>query len=128
MDLDLEITFINKCVIKNKRQRYIGFISNPKRRSTFLKMLYHGRDIDKSKFMKVDSGLEMLLTKRLAMMPVDVSGYIISVDRSIDGQMMSARSAINKLNAYTEGTLLIFGKCELVYYVGEAPHNEYISV
>ncbi|RSK47320.1 hypothetical protein [Hymenobacter rigui] len=63
MNIDLESAFINEYVVKNKRQRYLGFITLPKRRKTFLEMLYHGRDLDKGRFEAVGGNYEIEIGK-----------------------------------------------------------------
>lgn len=127
MNIDLESAFINKYVVKNKRQRYLGFIETPKRRRTFLEMLYHGRDFDKSNFEAVAGFFETEIRKRIAGSPT-ASCYMISVDPALDGREMPTNEALAEITAYTEGIVLIFEKGELVYYRGEPPHNEYLSI
>lgn len=127
MNIDLESAFINEYVVKNKRQRYLGFIKSPKRRKTFLEMLYHGNDLDKNKLRPLTGHFETEIGKRIVGSQI-TSCHIISVDSSLDGRQMPVKGALAEIVAYTEGIVLIFGQCELIYYLGEAPHNEYLSL
>ncbi|QIX62174.1 hypothetical protein HER32_13675 [Hymenobacter sp. BT18] len=128
MNKELEVAFINKYVVKEKRQRYIGFIEKPTRRRDFLEMLYHGQDIDKSKYRRLDAFYERTILQQVGKLPEDSNCYIISVNKKLDGQEMSISAALKKLEPYTEGIVLIFGNCEVVYYQGEPPHNEWLSI
>ncbi|MBG8554225.1 hypothetical protein [Hymenobacter guriensis] len=128
MNKELEVAFINKCVVKEKRQRYIGFIEKPTRRRDFLEMLYHCQDIDKSKYRRLDAFYERTILQQVAKLPEISNCYIISVNKKLDGQEMSTSEALKKLEPYTEGIVLIFGNCEVVYYQGEPPHNEWLSI
>jgi hypothetical protein len=52
---------------------------------------------------------------------------IISVDQALDGKVLPADEAIK--NAIdVEGTILIFGEAEIVYYQGEALNGRFISI
>jgi hypothetical protein len=55
---DLEQQFIKQFVLKAKQNRYLGFVENPKRRGSFLGMLYHGQDLDTRRFQDLrDAGI-----------------------------------------------------------------------
>lgn len=127
MNIDLESAFINEYVVENKRQRYLGFIKSPKRRKTFLEMLYHGKDLDKSKLKPLTGYFETEIGKQIAGSQI-TSCYVISINSALDGRQMPVKDALAKIVAYTEGIILVFGQCEFVYYLGEAPHNEYLSL
>ena len=126
MNFDLERAFINKYVVKNKRQRYLGFIGSPKRRSAFLEMLYHGQDLDKSKLRPLKGLFKTEVVEWVAQRQID-SCYIISVDPALDGRKMTVAAALNEIRPYVEASVLIFGQGELIYYMGEPPHNEYLN-
>ncbi|GAA4009868.1 hypothetical protein GCM10022408_22530 [Hymenobacter fastidiosus] len=114
MNFDLEKAFIDKYVVKNKRQRYLGFIESPKRRGTFLGMLYHGQDLDKGQLKPLKGFFKTEILKRIAGRPID-SCYIISVNPALDGGQIPVAAALAEIVAYTEGIVLIFGHCELIY-------------
>ncbi|MCA8832793.1 hypothetical protein [Hymenobacter pini] len=127
MNIDLESAFINEYVVKNKRQRYLDFIKSPKRRKTFLEMLYHGKDLDKGKLKPLIGHSETEIAKRIEGSQI-TSCYIISVNSALDGRQMPVKDALAEIVAYTEAIVLIFGQCEFIYYLGEAPYNEYLSL
>lgn len=132
MRLDLEQAFIRKYMLKSKRERYVEFIVKEKTRNKFLKMLYHGQDLDKSLFKELHGShqhqVEAIRIKAKSL----VDGhkcYVISKDKQWDGREMATAQAIDEIvNNFVEATLLIFGNGAGVYYEGEPPHNCYLSV
>jgi hypothetical protein len=82
MRLDLEQQFIKRFVVKAKQERYLGFVENPKRRGSFLGMLYHGQDLDTKLFQELRGGIiesEAICNKANSLKNGD-KGYIISVN------------------------------------------------
>jgi hypothetical protein len=49
------------------------------------------------------------------------------VNSEYDGKIMTLDEAIKNVVGI-EGTILIFGDAEIVYYEGEPPENKYISL
>ncbi|WP_460620426.1 hypothetical protein, partial [Hymenobacter tenuis] len=127
MDFELEAAFINRYVTKNKRQRYLDFIGVPKKRKVFLEMLCHGQHLDKSILKRIVGNNKMAILAHIARMPNNTRCYIISVDPALDGRDFTVSSALDELHPYIEGSILIFGCCEAVYYVGEPPKNEWLN-
>ncbi|MFD1469738.1 hypothetical protein ACFQ48_16035 [Hymenobacter caeli] len=130
MRLDLEQQFIKRFVLRAKQDRYLGFIENPKRRGTFLGMLYHGQDLDTRRFQDLrGAGIyetDAILEKAHSLKNGDKC-YIISVNKELDGQEMSLTEAIKKI-INREGTLLLFGDVVGAYWQGEPPYNRYLSL
>lgn len=126
---DLEEKFINHYVLKVKRSRYLGFIKLLKSRGKFLEMLYHGQDLDKSRFQDLnDVGLhenEAITTKLKTLK--GILCYVISVNTALDGRELSLTDALAQVVG-REGNIIIFGELEAVYYEGEAPYNRYLSL
>jgi hypothetical protein len=52
---------------------------------------------------------------------------VISVDLEYDGKFVSVDEAIEDVIG-TEGTILVFGGADVIYYEGEAPSRRYISI
>jgi hypothetical protein len=128
--LDLEQQFIKQFVRKEKQGRYLGFIENPKRRGTFLGMLYHGQDLNKQLFQSLRGiGMHESTAIRIKadLLKTNSKGYIISVNKELDGREMSLNEAIEKAVGQ-EGTVLLFGDGKGAYYEGEPPHNCYLSL
>jgi hypothetical protein len=127
---DLEQQFIRRFVLKAKQDRYLGFVENPKRRGSFLGMLYHGQDLDTRQFQDLrGAGIhetDAILKKAQSLKNGDKC-YIVSVNKQLDGQEMSLTEAI-KRTVNQEGTLLLFGDGAGAYWEGEPPHNRYLSL
>ncbi|WP_303312277.1 hypothetical protein [Hymenobacter sp. BT730] len=128
MNFALETVFINKYVVSNKCQRYLSFIEKPKRRGEFLNMLYHGQDFEYSKLRRANAFYKEDILKQVARLSKAPNCYIISVDKKLDGKEMSVAMALDQIGPYAEGIVLIFGECDIVYYCGEPPHNEWLSL
>ena len=130
MRLDLEQQFIKRFVLRAKQTRYLGFIENPKRRGTFLRMLYHGQDLEKRMFQDLRGASvhesDAILKKAHSLKNGDKC-YIISVNKELDGQEVSLTEAIKKI-VNEEGTLLLFGDGAGAYWQGEPPYNRYLSL
>ena len=130
MRLDLEQQFIKRFVLRAKQTRYLGFIENPKRRGTFLGMLYHGQDLEKRMFQDLrGTGVhesDTILKKARSLKNGDKC-YIISVNKELDGQEVSLTEAIKKI-VNEEGTLLLFGDGAGAYWQGEPPYNRCLSL
>ena len=129
MRLDLEQQFIKRFVFKAKQDRYLGFVENPKRRNVFLKMLYHGQDLDTHLFQELRGSIieSDAIRKKAQSLKNGDKCYIISVSRALDGREMSLTEAIEE-SVGQEGTLLLFGDGAGAYYEGEPPYNRYLSL
>ena len=53
--------------------------------------------------------------------------HVNSANSEYDGKVMSVDEAIENAIGI-EGTILIFGNAEIIYYEGEAPNRRYISI
>jgi hypothetical protein len=127
MNIALERKLIEKFVIREKKERYLGFIAKANTRRKFLSELYHFKDFDWKSFEEIPGNqneTEVILRK------IDkrniTSCYVISVDENFDGKTFSVVEAIEQVESI-EGTIKIFGEAEVVYYEGEGPNNRYIS-
>ncbi len=130
MRLDLEQQFIKRFVLIAKQDRYLNFIENPKRRGTFLGMLYHGQDLNKQLFQDL-RGIGIHESNAIRIKANSLKNgdkcYIVSVNKKLDGREMSLTEAIEEAVGQ-EGTLLLFGEGVGVYYEGEPPYNRYLSL
>ena len=120
MNIPLEILVIERFFKKDKRDRYISFISSKKNRKKFIQTLPHLRDLNWDLFNEVscfDPGL----------VGVDSgSCYVISEDASVDQTILSATD-IDKFADSGQAFILVFGDARQIYYEGEPPFNRYIS-
>lgn len=127
---DLEQQFIKRFVLKEKQDRYLGFVENSKRRGTFLGMLYHGQDLDTRLFQDLrGSGVHEsdAIRNKANLLKNGDKCYIISVNKALDGREMSLTEAIEEAVG-REGTLLLFGNGAGAYWEGEPPYNRCLSL
>ncbi len=127
-DIDLESKVINKFVLKSKRDRYIGFIQKENTRSKFIEELSHGQIFHDDLFENIhgpEDDLIMAVVKKLGVKDC----YIISEDKSIDGQRLSIEEALSKaISPWSDTfTLIVFGDAEIIYREHDGMKNKWIS-
>jgi hypothetical protein len=123
-----EQKLIDKFVIKAKQDRYYTFLSKEKIRHKFTEELYHFRDFNWKLFREIPGNEResRIITVELEKRNISTC-YVISVDPEYDGQFITSEEAVENILG-TEGTILIFGNTDIVYYEGEAPGRRYISI
>ena len=129
MITDQEEALIKKFVIKEKQDRYLTFLANDKNRKKFTKELFHFNDFNWNLFHEI-SGNEIvseMITNKIKSKKNISTCYIISADTNYDKKEMSVEEAITNALGI-EGTILIFGNAEIIYYEGEPPNQRYISI
>ena len=125
----IEQTFVNKFVMKDKQERYLTFLAKDKTRNKFINELYHFNNFNWKLFREIPGSenegqtvaLKVKSNKNIS------TCYVISTDPEYDGKFMSVDEAIESALGI-EGTILIFGDADIVYYEGEPPKNSYISI
>jgi hypothetical protein len=129
MKIDLERKLIEKFVTKNKRERFLTFIEKEKTRKKFLKELYHFKDFDWKLFREIPGSQNEreVVTKKVGNRKTISSCYVISANKEFDERTFSVSEAILEVVGQ-EGTILIFGEAEVVYYEAEAFDGRYISL
>lgn len=129
MHYEIEQLFIKKFVIKNKQERFLNFLGNKKTRIKFTNELYHFKYLVGSLIREIkgnESEAAAILSKIQDKKDI-VSCYVISVNSKFDGKLLSINEAIENLVG-EEGSILVFGDAEVIYYEGEAPGRRYISI
>ena len=122
-----ETAFIKKYIVRQKRDRYLTFLASSKTRKKFTDSLYHFSDFKWDLLRLIESEHEVTAIKnKLKIYPDIRTCSVISTDKHFDGQTLEVSEAIDKIVS-TEGTILIFGHADFVYYEGEAPNRRYIS-
>jgi hypothetical protein len=126
-ETELEILTINRYFQKDKAKRFVDFVMKDKNRAKFISTLAHTRDLDYSKFRKVEKRekefvMEMLSKQKLS------KCYVISENKKIDGLYMNSEKALDSTIGYGMGTILVFGDAEIIFYEGEEPGNSWVSV
>ena len=129
MQIDLERKLIEKFFIKEKKDRYLTFIEKEKTRKKFLDELYHFKDLNWKLFQKIQTNQNEreVILKKINSKKNITSCYAISSDPNFDGRFFSISDAIVEIVGI-EGTILIFGEAEVVYYEAEAFDGRYISL
>jgi hypothetical protein len=124
-----EQTLIKKFVIKEKQDRYLTFLSKDKTRNKFTDELYHFKDFNWKLFREIpgsENESQVIALKVSSNKNISTCS-IISADPDLDGKIMSVDEAI-KNGVGIEGTILIFGDADIIYYEGDAPKSRYISL
>ena len=125
----IEEIFINKYVVKEKRKRYLEFISKEKTRSKFTQELYHFKDLDWKLFREIPGSQNErteILSKVIQNKNIQ-NCHVISANLDIDGTNIPYPDAIVSCVG-EEGTILIFGNADVVYYEAEPFDGRFISI
>jgi hypothetical protein len=124
----LENKVVNKFFIKEKRERIKAFLGNPKRRRDFTFSLAHCQDLRFEKFNKVTGRNEaMQISKYVSKLEKINTCYIISENENIDGKVLKITEALNETIGRGDGTLLVFGDAEILFFEGESAKDRWIS-
>jgi hypothetical protein len=124
-----ERALINKFITKDKQERYLTFLAKDKTRNKFLDELYHFNDFNWKLFREIPGNENegQIVALKVKSNKNITTCLVISTDHEYDGKFMSVDEAIENVIGI-EGTILIFGDADIVYYEGEAPKNRYISI
>jgi hypothetical protein len=129
MIVQQEQTLIKKFITKDKQERYLTFLSKDKTRKKFTDELYHFNDFDWKLFREIPGGeneVQTVVLKVKSNKNISTCS-VISAHPEYDGKVMLVEEAIKNAIGI-EGTILIFGEADIVYYEGEAPKRRYISI
>ena len=116
-----EIDTIKAFVNSNKRDRYVAFVTNQKRRKDFLRDLAHFDDFDARYIVRIPTadqtpaGIEALLLARGA----GSSCHVMSEWSSLDGREMSLSEALGEVIGNGMGTILCCKSRQLAYFENE---------
>lgn len=124
-----EQALIKNFVIQGKQDRYLSFLANDKTRKKFTRELYHFNDFNWKLFREIpgsEIGRETIIREVKSRKHISTC-HVISAKSEYDGQTMSISEAIENVIGI-EGTILIFGNAEVIYYEGEAPNRRYRSI
>jgi len=129
MIADIEQTLIKKFVIKDRQERYLTFLAKDKTRNKFIDELYHFNDFNWKLFREIpgsENEGQTVAFKVQSNKSISTC-YVISTDQEYDRKLLSVDEAIENVIGI-EGTILIFGDADIIYYEGEPPKNRYISI
>ncbi len=116
-----EEAFVNAFVAKAKRERYIGLLSNPKKRKKILEVLNHNFDFDEALATVIGCHqIQILLSRLEELLCSDEACYLISDDNVLDGKTFPFAQALAIAQASNWGTILDCIPGELALYWDEA--------
>lgn len=125
--IELESKVIKRFVIKDKRDRYLNFISKDKTRDKFTSELAHFNDLDFRLFEEVKGEERKMIKDKIKVLPKLMDCYLISEDSALDGKRMTVDEALRETIGRGMGTVIVFGDAEIIFYEGEGPSNRWIS-
>ena len=118
---DHEKATIKAFVVANKPERFLGFISNPKRRDKFLRELAHFRHLDPrfTKALPPRNQCPKAVAAPLRARGAGDTCWVISELGRIDGPEMSLESALSEIIGIGMGTILSCIPGKLAYFEDE---------
>ncbi|MES2620100.1 MAG: hypothetical protein V4615_04540 [Bacteroidota bacterium] len=127
-DTELEKKVINKFIIKNKRDRYLGFIQNDKTRKKFLDDLSHGQMFQADLFESITEH-ESEVIKKISLKLGVKDCYIISENEKLDGKRLDIDTALNEaISPWSDiSTIIVFGDGQVIYREHDGAKNRWIS-
>lgn len=131
---DHEAAVIRAFVQRDKQERFLGFLSNPKNRKKFTESLSHFRWFDQrfaafipwkvdpnpklSPWEKHVSGIENIY-RLLKSKGAGLTCWVISEDPEIDGRELDLKAALEHVNGRQIGTILSCVPGKLAYFESE---------
>jgi hypothetical protein len=129
VDADPETALIRAFVVPAKQERYLAFVSSPRRRRKFLEELRHFRDFDPTCVVEIPgkdhhaTTIEQLLRDRAA----PTMCFVVSTDRAVDRQILPLAEVLPRIVGGTDhGTLLSCIPGRLGYFEGEGPKDRFV--
>ncbi|HEX5041742.1 MAG TPA: hypothetical protein VFV75_02490 [Candidatus Polarisedimenticolaceae bacterium] len=123
-----EEALIRSFIVKEKRQRLVDLLANPKRRKKVTSSLAHFRDLDPRWVVPIPThqqhaaDIERLLRGRGA----GDTCYAVSESSALDGKTLPLGNALKEVVGYGMGTLLSCAPGTLAYFEGEGPSDRCI--
>jgi hypothetical protein len=127
-NLTLEVKVINRFSAKNKRERYLQFVTSTKNRKKFIADLHGGSFYEESMLEQV-TGIEGdVICKALKQLGIVTrSCYVISENTSIDTLTLSLDDVLPKVVGWGAGTMLVFGEADLLFVELDGLKNRFIA-
>ena len=114
--IDHEEQTIKAFMLKERRDRYLSFLGNNKRRKEVLDQLNHCKDFDERFMQWLPSNADIVNILLKSGSPSEV--YVIS-DSKIDGKIMPLSDAIHETSMTGSGTIVSCIPGKLAYYYDE---------
>lgn len=127
-NLALEVKVINRFSAKNKRERYLQFVTSTKNRKKFIADLHGGTFYDGSMLARVTGSEEDALCQALKQLGIATrSCYVISENTSIDTLTLELKDVLPKVVGWGAGTMLVFGEADLIFVELDGLKNRFIA-
>jgi hypothetical protein len=123
-----EEAFVRAFIVPDKQERYLSFLSSPKRRREILGRFDHQLDYDAAFATPIPVGeqsapdIAKLLTKRGA----PAMCHLISSDSALDGRDLPLSDALDQVVGSDFGTIISCIPGRLAYYEAEDAGERYI--
>lgn len=127
-NLALEVKVINRFSAKNKRERYLQFVTSTKNRKKFIADLHGGSFYDASMLERVTGIEEETICQALQQLGIATrSCYVISENTSIDTRTLELKDVLPKVVGWGAGTMLVFGEADLIFVELDGLKNRFIA-
>jgi hypothetical protein len=107
--------------LPEKRDRYLGFIHNPKKRRKFLAEMAHFKGLDENFKQAIPSRLQTVegILSLLEQLGASITCLAISDDKEVDGKILSLQEALGTVMGRTFATFLSCKPGKLAYFENE---------
>jgi hypothetical protein len=127
-NLALEVKVINRFSAKNKRERYLQFVTSTKNRKKFIADLHGGSFYEESMLERVIGIEEDAICQALKQLGIATrSCYVISENTSIDTLTLALDDVLPKVVGWGAGTMLVFGEADLIFVELDGFKNRFIA-
>jgi len=128
MDTTEEFAIVRSFIVKDKRERFLSFLSNPKRRGEITRRLADGREIDSRCHVKIaaDQQDPASIAKLLKARGAGADCYVLSENKTLDGKRMLLLEALAQTVGYGMGTIISCVPGALAYFEGEGQSHRVI--
>jgi len=125
---ELEQQVINQFITKNKRERYLHFVTSAKNRKKFIRALHSGQFFVASALARVMDSEQTVIEQALTQLGLTApTCYVISENKAIDTQTLALSDALRQVVGWGAGTILVFGEADLIFVELDGLRNRYIS-
>lgn len=125
-----EEAFVKAFVALPKQARLLALLADPKRRRQFLDTLAHFKDFDPRWMveLKADQQHSHSIEQELSARGAGNTCYVMSENRSLDGQTLPLALTLQQVIGYGMGTVVSCLPGRLAYFEGEGPSDRYLLI
>ncbi|WP_426060970.1 hypothetical protein [Hymenobacter sp. B1770] len=126
-NLALEVKVINRFSAKNKRERYLQFVTSAKNRKRFIADLHGGSFYEQRMLERVTGGDEYSICQALKQLGIaSHTCYVISENISIDTLTLDLNDVLPNVGWGT-GIMLVFGDADCIFVELDGLKNRFIA-